>query len=196
MKNFFEESDFLQSTIKKNVTIQRKPQINTVWHWVLLILFGLLAYGSMTQQFLLIALFIAIAAIVKGPLMLLWGAIYSALIAFFPPLGIVLSILFFLLNLGTIAKSWRISLTSAYFYLVPLLGGILRSISKNEPNYVVWLFVGFSLLGLHFLLNWLYKNNSLSRTLTWSIICVPYAIVIMFLPTRFRRFKSNKKLKF
>lgn len=124
------------------------------------------------------------------------GAIYSALIAFFPPLGIVLSILFFLLNLGTIAKSWRISLTSAYFYLVPLLGGILRSISKNEPNYVVWLFVGFSLLGLHFLLNWLYKNNSLSRTLTWSIICVPYAIVIMFLPTRFRRFKSNKNLKF
>lgn len=196
MKNFFEESDFLQSAIKKNVTVQRKPQVNTVWHWVLLILFGLLAYGSMTQQFLLIALFIAIATIVKGPLMLLWGAIYSALIAFFPPLGIVLSILFFLLNLGTIAKSWRISLTSAYFYLVPLLGGILRSISKNEPNYVVWLFVGFSLLGLHFLLNWLYKNNSLSRTLTWSIICVPYAIVIMFLPTRFRRFKSNKKLKF
>ncbi|WP_207694567.1 hypothetical protein DOK67_0000343 [Enterococcus sp. DIV0212c] len=196
MKNFFEESDFLKSTIQKNVTIQRKPQVNTVWHWILLILFGLLAYGTMTQQFILIAIFVALAAIVKGPLMILWGAIYSVLIAFFPPLGIVLSILFFLINLGTIAKSWRISLTSAYFYLVPLIGGILRTVVKNEPTYAVLIFVALSILGLHFLLNWLYKNNSLSRTLTWSIISVPYAILILFLPTRFRKFKSNKKLKF
>lgn len=196
MKNFFEESDFLKSTIQENVSIQRKPQVNTIWHWLLLILFGLLAYGTMTQQFLLIATFIAIAAVVKGPLMLLWGAIYSVLIAFFPPLGLVLSLVFFLINLGTIAKSWRISLTSAYFYLVPLIGGIFRAISKDEPKYLVLMFVAFSLLGLHFLLNWLYKNNSLSRTLTWSIISVPYALLIMLLPTRFRRIKSNKKLRF
>ncbi|MBO0439230.1 hypothetical protein [Candidatus Enterococcus ikei] len=196
MKNFFEESDFLKSTIQKNVTIQRKPQVNTVWHWILLILFGLLAYGTMTQQFILIAIFVALAAIVKGPLMILWGAIYSVLIAFFPPLGIVLSILFFLINLGTIAKSWRISLTSAYFYLVPLIGGILRTVIKNEPTYAVLIFVALSILGLHFLLNWLYKNNSLSRTLTWSIISVPYAILILFLPARSHKFKSNKKLKF
>ncbi|GGC94424.1 hypothetical protein [Enterococcus wangshanyuanii] len=196
MKNFFEESDFLKTSIQKNVTIQRKPQVNTVWHWLLLILFGLLAYGTMTQQFLLIGLFIAIAAIVKGPLMLLWGAIYSALIAFFPPLGIVLSIVFFLINLGTITKSWRISLTSAYFYLVPLIGSVLRMVIKDEPDYAVLIFVAISLLGLHFLLNWLYKNNSLSRTLTWSIISVPYALLVMLLPTRFRRLKTNKKLKF
>lgn len=196
MKNFFKESDFLKSTIQKNVTIQRKPQVNTVWHWVLLILFGLLAYGTMTQQFLLIAIFIGIAAIVKSPLMLLWGAIYSALIAFFPPLGILLSIVFFLINLKTIVRSWRVSLTSTYFYLVPLIGGILRSVIKNEPTYAVLIFVALSIGGLHFLLNWLYKNNSLSRTLTWSIISVPYAILIMLLPTRFRRVKSNKKLKF
>lgn len=196
MKNLFEESDFLKSTIQENVSIQRKPQGNTIWHWLLLILFGLLAYGTMTQQFLLITIFITIAAVVKGPLMLLWGAIYSVLIAFFPPLGLVLSLVFFLINLGTIAKSWRISLTSAYFYLVPLIGGIFRAISKDEPKYLVLMFVAFSLLGLHFLLNWLYKNNSLSRTLTWSIISVPYALLIMLLPTRFRRIKSNKKLRF
>lgn len=196
MKNLFEESDFLKTTIRKNVTIERKPQVNTIWHWVLLILFGLLAYGSMTQQLLLIALFVVIAAIVKGPLMLLWGAIYSALIAFFPPLGLLLSIVFFLINLGTVAKSWRISLTSAYFYLVPLIGSILRAVIKNEPTYAVLVFVAVSVLGLHFLLHWLYKNNSLSRSLTWSIISVPYAIMIMLLPTRFHRLKSTKKLKF
>ncbi|WP_375178800.1 hypothetical protein [Enterococcus rotai] len=196
MKNFFEESDFLKTTIRKNVTIERKPQVNTIWHGVLLILFGLLAYGSMTQQLLLIALFVVIAAIVKGPLMLLWGAVYSALIAFFPPLGLLLSIVFFLINLGTVAKSWRISLTSAYFYLVPLIGSILRAVIKNEPTYAVLVFVAVSVLGLHFLLHWLYKNNSLSRSLTWSIISVPYAIMIMLLPTRFHRLKPTKKLKF
>lgn len=196
MKNFFEESDFLKTTIQKNVTIQRKPQTNTIWHWMLLILFGLLAFGTMTQQFVLITIFVVLAAIVKGPLMLLWGAVYSALIAFFPPLGILLSILFFLINLGTVVKSWRISLTSAYFYLVPLVGSILRAVIKNEPTYAVLIFVALSILGLHFLLNWLYKNNSLSRTLAWSIISVPYALLIMLLPARFRRFKSNKKLKF
>ncbi|WP_430607302.1 hypothetical protein IGJ55_000695 [Enterococcus sp. AZ170] len=196
MKNFFEDSDFLKSTIQKNVTIQRKPQVNTVWHWLLLILFGLLAYGTMTQQFLLIALFIVIAAIVKGPLMILWGAIYATLVAFFPPLGIVLSIVFFLINLETIAKSWRISLTSAYFYLVPLIGSIFRFAIKNESSYAVLTFVALGILGLHFLLNWLYKYNSLSRTLAWSIISVPYAILIMLLPARFHKFKSNKKLRF
>ncbi|WP_086314076.1 hypothetical protein A5821_001648 [Enterococcus sp. 7F3_DIV0205] len=196
MKNFFEESDFLKSTIRENVTIQRKPQVNTVWHWLLLILFGLLAYGTMTQQFLLIAVFIVLAAIVKGPMMLLWGAIYSALLAFFPPLGILLSIVFFIINLGTVAKSWRISLTGAYFYLVPLIGGIIRVVVKNETDYAVLAFVAVSIVGLHFLLNWLYKNNSLSRTLTWSIISVPFSLLIMLLPTRFRRLKSNKNLKF
>ncbi|MDA9472346.1 hypothetical protein C240_2544 [Enterococcus sp. 5H] len=195
LKNYFEQSDFLKSAIRKNVTIQRKPQVNTLWHWLLLILFGLLAYGTMTQQILLIVLFIAIAAIVKGPLMILWAAVYSMLIAFFPPLGIVLSILFFLVNLGTVAKSWRISLTSAYFYLVPLIGAIIRTIVKNEPDYLVMLFVVASMIGLHFLLNWLYQNNSLSRSLTWTIISVPYAILIMILPARFHRFKTNKKLK-
>lgn len=195
LKNYFEQSDFIKSTIRKNVTIKRKPQVNTLWHWLLLILFGLLAYGTMTQQVLLIALFIALAAIVKGPLMILWAAVYSMLIAFFPPLGIVLSILFFLVNLGTVAKSWRISLTSAYFYLVPLIGTIIRTIVKNEPDYLVMLFVAASMIGLHFLLNWLYQNNSLSRSLTWTIISVPYAILIMILPARFHRFKTNKKLK-
>lgn len=195
LKNYFEQSDFIKSTIRKNVTIKRKPQVNTLWHWLLLILFGLLAYGTMTQQVLLIALFIALAAIVKGPLMILWAAVYSMLIAFFPPLGIVLSILFFLVNLGTVAKSWRISLTSAYFYLVPLIGTIIRTIVKNEPDYLVMLFVVASMIGLHFLLNWLYQNNSLSRSLTWTIISVPYAILIMILPARFHRLKTNKKLK-
>lgn len=193
MNNFFERSDFLKSTIQKNVTIQRKPQENTVWHWLLLVLFGLLAYGTITQQIFLIALFMAIAAIVKGPLMILWGTIYSVLVAFFPPLGIALSVLFFLLNLGTVVKSWRISLTSAYFYLVPLIGSISRTILKNEPDYAVMLFVIISVLGLHFLLHWLYKNNSLSRTLAWSIVSVPYALLVMLLPTRFKRIKTGKK---
>lgn len=195
MKNYFEQSEFLKSTIRKNVTIHRKPQVRTLWHWLLLILFGLLAYSTMTQQMLLVALFISLAAIIRGPLMILWTALYSILIAFFPPLGILLSLVFFFINLGTVAKSWRISLTSAYFYLIPLLGALVRMMVKNEPDYLVQLFVMVSIIGLHFLLNWLYKNNSLSRALMWTIISVPYILVIMLVPARFHRSTPSKKIK-
>lgn len=80
MKQSPDLENFLKTSIQKNVTIERKQQNQTIWHWLLLILFGLLTFGSLTQQLLLIGLFTLIAAIVKGPLMLVWGTIYLSLI--------------------------------------------------------------------------------------------------------------------
>ncbi|MGC3150452.1 hypothetical protein ACPTIX_13290, partial [Enterococcus faecalis] len=77
MKQSPDLENFLKTSIQKNVTIERKQQNQTIWHWQLLILFGLLTFGSLTQQLLLIGLVTLIAAIVKGPLMLVWGTIYS-----------------------------------------------------------------------------------------------------------------------
>ena len=68
MKQSPDLENFLKTSIQKNVTIERKQQNQTIWHWLLLILFGLLTFGSLTQQLLLIGLFTLIAAIVKGPL--------------------------------------------------------------------------------------------------------------------------------
>lgn len=194
LKQGFNVEQFLKSTLEKNVSIQRKQQNQTIWHWLLLVLFGLLAFGTLTQQLLFIGLFMILAAIVNGPLMILWGIIYSALVAFFPPLGLVISLVFFLINLGTVAKSWRLSLTSAYFYLVPLALSTLRHFWTTPPTYVFAIATGISLLGLHFLLEWLYNNNSLSRTITWRVICVPYSLLLLVIPNRFLHSKGLKKM--
>lgn len=197
LKHFFETSNFWKKNIGKSwCSNQRDTQINTIWHWLLLLLFGLFAYGSIYQQMLLIGVFIGIAALVNGPFMLLWGAIYSALIAFFPPLAILVSILFFLINLGSVVRSWRISLTSTYFYVVPLVGTLIQAFVKNEPRYLVLLFIALEMIGLHFLLNWLYQYNSLSRSLMWRIISVPYSFLLMILPARFHGpLKRNNRIK-
>ena len=55
MKQSPDLENFLKTSIQKNVTIERKQQNQTIWHWLLLILFGLLTFGSLTQQLLLIA---------------------------------------------------------------------------------------------------------------------------------------------
>ena len=49
MKQSPDLENFLKP-LSKNVTIERKQQNQTIWHWLLLILFGLLTFGSLTQQ--------------------------------------------------------------------------------------------------------------------------------------------------
>lgn len=193
MKQSPDLENFLKTSIQKNVTIERKQQNQTIWHWLLLILFGLLTFGSLTQQLLLIGLFTLIAAIVKGPLMLVWGTIYSALVALFPPFALVLSLLFFIINLGTVMKSWRITLTSAYFYLVPLGFSLLKTTNWVSTPYFLTSLALLSILELHFILEWLYKNNSLGRLLTWQIISVPFSLLLIILPSRLTKGRFGKK---
>lgn len=71
-------------------------------------------------------------------------------------------------------KSWRITLTSAYFYLVPLGFSLLKTTNWVSTPYFLTGLALLSILGLHFILEWLYKNNSLGRLLTWQIISVPF----------------------
>jgi uncharacterized phage infection (PIP) family protein YhgE len=187
---------FLKATLQKNVTIQRKPQNQTIWHWLLLLIFACLVFGSPMQQIVLIGLFTIISAVVKGPLTMLWGVIYSALITIFPPIGLILALVFFLLNLGTVMKSWRISLTSAYFYLVPIAITILKQGGYITGAYALPILTAISVVGLHFLLEWLYRNDSLSRILIWRVINVPYSLLLLLIPNRFlvnRRMAKSKR---
>ena len=81
--------------------LQQKPiakdQTATFFsHWFLLILFSLVTVATFTQQLLFLLFVFVIAALVKGPGMILWGVVYSFLVTLFPPLGLLLSTLFFL----------------------------------------------------------------------------------------------------
>ncbi|MGC3124412.1 hypothetical protein ACPTJE_17410, partial [Enterococcus faecalis] len=79
-------------------------------HWFTLILFGLMTVATLSQKLILLTLFIAIVALIKGPVMILWGMLYSFLVGLFPPNGILLSGIYFLLKNGTLTKNWRMTL--------------------------------------------------------------------------------------
>lgn len=90
-------------------------------------------------------------------------------------------------------KSWRITLTSAYFYLVPLGFSLLKTTNWVSTPYFLTSLALLSILGLHFILEWLYKNNSLGRLLTWQIISVPFSLLLIILPSRLTKGRFGKK---
>lgn len=192
MKQPFSASDLFKSLIQQKVSPPRKEQTQTIWHWSLLILFSLLTYASLTQQLLLVVLLIGITALIKGPLMLLWGSIYSAVIAFFPPLAVILSLVFLLLNIEAVVKNWRITITGLFFYVYPLVGRLILSFTELEPRWLLLLWLTVGIISFHFLLKWLYRQNFGSRMLLWSIVSMPHSFFVLFLPKKLGRFRKNK----
>lgn len=67
----------LASFLKDHFAISRKSQQQSLWHWFTLILFGTFILATFTQQLLLLFSLILLVALIKGPGMILWGAIYA-----------------------------------------------------------------------------------------------------------------------
>lgn len=192
MKQPFSASDLFKSLIRPKVSPTRKEQTQTIWHWSLLVLFSMLTYAGFTQQLLLIILLIGLTALIKGPLMLLWGSIYSAMIAFSPPLAVILSLIFLLLNLEAVVKNWRITITGLFFYLYPLAGRLLVSFTEFDPRWLLLLWLTVGIIAFHFLLKWLYRQNFGSRVLLWSIVSMPHSFFVLFLPKKIGRLRRSK----
>lgn len=140
----------------------KKDQQQTCWHWLTLILFGLFTTASFTQQLLFVITLIV--ALIKGPEMILWGIVYTFLISLFPPIGIFLSTLFFLLNLGTLTKNWHFSFVTCFFYSYPIIILLLRTVGDLNND---WFLTGSLLIGLillHLMLKKLYTKYRIGRT--------------------------------
>ncbi|MCB5952078.1 hypothetical protein LI951_08375 [Enterococcus sp. BWT-B8] len=189
-------SNLFKSMIAQKATANRKDQTQTLWHWILLILFAMLTYASMFQQILLIVLLIGVTAVVKGPLMLLWGSIYSALVAFFPPITMLLSILFFVLNIGAAAKNWRITLVGFFFYLYPLLARLSQSLLDINSRWITLLLLTIGITGFHFLLKWLYQQYFTSHSLMVTIVSMPHTLFVLFLPSKIPGLKKTRKTNY
>lgn len=82
MENFNHKYPQLAQYLRQKYKKNTKDQVLTWSHFAILALFGLLLKFSFTGQLLLIFSFIAIAALVKGPLMLLYSSIYLFLTKF------------------------------------------------------------------------------------------------------------------
>ncbi|MGC6767314.1 hypothetical protein ACYSNR_03905 [Enterococcus sp. LJL128] len=187
-------SDLLKSSIEQKVISRRKDQTQTIWHWGLLTLFTLLVYASITHQVLLILFLIALTAFIKGPLMLIWGSLYSALIAFFPPIALLLSVLFFILNIGAAIKNWRITLVGVFFYLYPLMARLGQALLSLDSRWLTLVLVLIGITAFHFMLKWLYQYSFISRSLAGAIISMPYSLFLVFLPKKIRGLRKSKKI--
>ncbi|MBV7391128.1 hypothetical protein KUA55_10585 [Enterococcus sp. ALS3] len=166
------------------------------WHWLLICLFSLFVVASFSQQLLLIALLLLIVALIKGPGLLVWGAIYTFLISLFPPLGVVLTTIFFLLNLHLLTKSWRVNMVSSWFYLYPfVVSGMICFLDWQQK----WQLIIFWILGivvLMFLLNKAYLVHQNVRQVAWTVLATPFEILLLALPKKItRKFKMRPEHK-
>lgn len=182
-----------------------KEPLSSFWHWALLALFAVLVIATIKQQLLLIGLLILVAALIKGPGMLLFGAIYSLLVSLFPPIGVVLSALFFLLNIRLLTKSWRVNIVTSLFYLYPLGLSLLRYFTDWVAPWQIGLQLLPGLLLLHFVLMQVYYFHPSARQVSWTVLATPFELISLVLPKRFKkpfrttaqptRLKSAKKYR-
>lgn len=170
-------------------------QHNTLSHYLLLVLFVGLCLTSLPQFFGIIAGLVILTALVRGPLLLVWGMVYSALVALFPPLGLLLSLLLILLNLTELVKSWRTTAVALYFYLLPLVGRVVQAFITDEARWQVLLVVAGATILLHLLLRWLHNYQATSRALLRYIAEAPYQLLLVTLPTRFKHWKRRVRAK-
>lgn len=160
-----------------------KEPLSSFWHWATLALFAILCIATIKQQLLLIGLLILVAALVKGPGLLLFGALYSLLVSLFPPIGVVLSALFFILNLRLLTKSWRVNLVTSLFYLYPLGLSLLRYFT----HWQIGLELLPGLLLLHFVLMQVYYFHPSARQVAWTVLATPFELISLVLPKRFKK---------
>ena len=164
-----------------------KEPLSSFWHWATLALFAILCIATIKQQLLLIGLLILIAALIKGPGLLLFGALYSLLVSLFPPIGVVLSALFFILNLRLLTKSWRVTLVTSLVYLYPLGLSLLRYFTQWNAHWQIGLELLPGLLLLHFVLMQVYYFHPSARQVAWTVLATPFELISLVLPKRFKK---------
>lgn len=191
MKNFIKDYPEFARMFTEGSKRQPKDPMKAPWHWLLLGIFGLLCLGGSWQFAFILAGLIALSALINGPAMILWGIVYGVLVGWFPPLALILSALFFFLNLGNLVKGWRVNAVSGWFFLYPLILQILKHFQLLSAYWQVLALTLAGLLALHFLLRWLYQFHPFSHQVAWSIASAPYNLVLFLIPKKWlKREKS------
>ena len=194
MPNFQKNYPNFASYLKRRYPDKRDP-LKSVWHWGILILFSLLCIATIKQQLLTIGLLMILAALIKGPGLLLFGALYSFLVSLFPPIGILLSAIFFLFNLRLLTKSWRVNLVTSLFYLYPLGLSLLRYFTHWKAFWQIGLQLLPGLLLLHFVLIQVYYFHPSVRQVAWTVLATPFELISLILPKRLKRpFRSPQQV--
>lgn len=189
MNNFQQEYPNTAKALKQK--FPEKALLSSIWHWVVLVLFSFLTVTTVQNQLWTIGGLILLTALVKGPGLLIWGIVYSFLVSLFPPLGIVLSAIFFLLNIRLLTRSWRVNLITTLFYFYPLGISILQHFTDWNATWQSALLLLPGLIVLHFGLTKVYAYHPNARQVAWTILATPFELMSLLLPKRFKnRFKG------
>lgn len=162
-----------------------KDQVYSFNHWLAVLIFSATTFLAFQNILALIAgyvLFFLITALPRVYKMFIFFIITSILTAIFPPLGIVLTISFFIFRIGYIIENWRAILAGILVYAYPF--GLSLFISDF---YYISLRVALSTaiivgVGFHFLLIWLYRNKYSTKNALGAMGSAPILILMLILP--------------
>ncbi|MGX7175088.1 hypothetical protein [Enterococcus saigonensis] len=195
MENFNHKYPQFAQYLRQKYSQTTKDQIVTWGHFAILALFGLMLKFSFTGQLLLIFIFITFAAVVKGPMMILYSSIYLFLTSLFPPIGIILSALLFVLSLLELKRNWQLNLTAFFFYGVPLLSTLLLKFSSSDPFWLKNVLLLIGVIAFHFILQKFYRKGFTSLSLLWFLIAMPYELLLFIIPKKNSRLRHNSSKK-
>ena len=125
--------------------------------------------------------------------MILYSAVYLFLSGLFPPLGIILSAILFVLSLLELKRNWQLNLMAFFFY--PFVTSLLVKLTTLDP---FWLKNGgllLGLIGLHFILQKFYRQGFTSLSLLWFLITTPYEMLLFIIPKKNNRLRQNSSKK-
>lgn len=179
--------------LKLQQQVPQTNQTNTFSHWAILGTFTLFTAATFSQQILFLFVLLIVAALVKGPGMILWGILYSFLVSLFPPLGLLLSAIFFLLTIRQLTKNMTFVLSALYFYSYPILITVLHQFTTWNDQWLFYGSIACALISGHLILkrNYLFAS---SKGVAWALMTVPYDCIMALVPKKHkaRLFKSPK----
>lgn len=115
--------------------------------------------------------------------MILWGVVYSFLVTLFPPLGLLLSALFFLLTLRQLTRNLTFIFTAVYFYSYPFLITAIHHFTTFDDQWIMIAAVIFALISGHLLFKRNYQFAS-SKAVAWRLITTPYDCLTALIPSK------------
>lgn len=155
-------------------------------HWGIVIAMAGLAAADFHWQVIIIASLIGITALFRGPGILLAGTLYAAVVSLFPPLGILLTALFFFLSLWQLQKTWRFYLFASAYFAYPFLLSLLEALGWLAPRWGLYAGVLIGIIWVHWVASRLYQTGCDSRSLALALFTAPFEAMMLLLPKRFK----------
>lgn len=164
-------------------------------HWSLFILFGLLCIVPFWGKGLILLALLGLVALINGPMLFVFGMIYTALFSLFPPLALLFSLILLIRETFFFVRNWRFGLLASYFYGMPVLFTLLLTHSPYPIIVTKLILLCLSLLILYALSALVYTRSFNSHGLLWNVISIPYDVLLFLIPKRFsKRFSRQTHL--